>query len=331
MKMGNSLFCQYSGVSKTHGGQQGIGLVELMVAMVLGLFLIGGVIQIFIGTKSSYRVMEGMSRLQENARYAMSTISREINAAGYMGCLDITPQSNKPDKITNTLSNKTVEFDFAIQVTGSDGTATPPADTLTIRRAVATGNIAVIEPMASQVASITLDDADPDYAALEQYQVLTVGDCEHAAVFMVTNDPSGSGGVIEHDTGVTAPLTGINPGQSNASTDLEHTFGAETISLATVYRSRSSTFDIDPATGSLRLNGDELIRGVSDMQVEYGLPSGTNTRYVTAGSVADWSSIEAIRVTLVFDTVEAVTTSNQKIDRTYTTTFRLRNRAPDKS
>lgn len=322
MKIRTSLFFQHGRASKVHGSQQGIGLVELMVAMVLGLFLIGGVIQMFVGTKSSYRVMEGMSRLQENARYAMSTISREISAAGYMGCLEMTT-----DSVTNTLGIPTGSYDFSVSVTGGDGTT----DSLTIRRAVARGKIAVIEPMVDQTASVKLDSTDPNYATLEQYQVLTLSDCAHASVFMITNDPSGSGGVIEHKTGVTAPSTGINPGQSNASTDLEHVFGAETNSVATVFQSSSSTFDIDATNDALRLNGVELIRGVSDMQVEYGLPAGANTQYVSAASVADWALVEAVRVTLIFDTVEPVTTTNQKIDRTYTTTFRLRNRAPDKS
>lgn len=314
--------------------QRGIGLVELMIAMVLGLFLIGGVIQLFIGTKSSYKVMEGMSRLQENARYAMSIISREINAAGYMGCLDSTPAaSGELEKITNTLGLATGQYDFSVSVTGSDGTGSDPTDTLTIRRAVGGGKIPVIEAMSDQTASVKLDSTDADYASLEQYQILTLSDCAHASVFMITNDPSSSGGVIEHHTGVTAPANSKNPGQYNSTTDLEWVYGSPSMSIATVLQATTATFDVDTTNGSLRFNGEELVRGVSDMQVEYGFPAGGTTRYLSAGSLGanDWALVEAVRVTLVFDTVEPVTTSNQKIDRTYTTTFRLRNRAPDKS
>lgn len=319
---------------KSYSIQQGIGLVELMIAMVLGLFLIGGVIQLFIGTKSSYKVMEGMSRLQENARYAMSTISREINATGYMGCLDTTPASpGELEKITNTLGLATNQYDFAVSVIGSDGAGANPADTLTIRRAVGGGKIPVIEAMADQTDSVKLDSSDADYAALEQYQVLTLSDCAHASVFMITNDPSSSGGVIEHKTGVTAPANSTNSGQYNSTTDLEWVYGSPSMSVATVLRVTSSTFDVNTTNGSLRLNGEELIRGVSDMQVEYGFPVGGAIKYLSAGSLGanDWALVESVRVTLVFDTVDPVTTSNQKIDRTYTTTFRLRNRAPDKS
>ena len=308
--------------------QRGVGLVELMIGLVLGLFLIGGIIQIYLGSKSSYRVTEGMSRLQENARYAMTVIGRELDAGGHMGCLDTTPPpSPEPAKIVNTLTNKTTEYDFETQVTGSDG-----PDTLTIRRAVARGSIPVDEGMADQTSSIKLDSSDPDYVALEQYQVLTLSDCTMAAVFMITNDPSTSGGVIQHQTGVTAPVGGINPGQSNATTDLENIFGADGGSVATVFQTQSSTFDI--SNGRLRLNGDELIEGVSDMQVVYGLPAaGGSIKYVDAGSVAtnDWALVEAVRIRLTFNTVEQVSTGGTVIDKIYETTFRLRNRDPDKS
>ena len=307
--------------------QRGVGLVELMIGLVLGLFLIAGIIQIYLGSKSSYRVTEGMSRLQENARYAMTVIGRELSAGGHMGCLDTTPSPPpEPAKIVNTLTNKTTEYDFETQVTGSDG-----PDTLTIRRAVARGSIPVIERMASQASSIKLDSSDPDYAALEQYQVLTLSNCTLAAVFMITNDPSSSSGVIQHQTGVTAPSGGINPGQSNATTDLEGRFGNDGGSVATVFQTQSSTFDI--SNGRLRLNNQELIEGVSDMQVVYGLPAAGGTiKYVDAGSVgADWALVEAVRIRLTFNTVEQVSTSGTVIDKIYETTFRLRNRDPDKS
>ena len=51
--------------------QRGLTLVELMVAMLLGVFLIGGVMQIFISSKQTYRMQENLSRLQENGRFAL--------------------------------------------------------------------------------------------------------------------------------------------------------------------------------------------------------------------------------------------------------------------
>ena len=63
--------------------QLGIGLVELMVALVVSTILLSGVIQIFISSKLSYRMLDGYSRLQENGRFAVDTLSRNIRLAGY--------------------------------------------------------------------------------------------------------------------------------------------------------------------------------------------------------------------------------------------------------
>ena len=75
-----------SSIYKLKYRNKGIGLVELMVAMVLGLILIAGVIEIYLSSKVSYRTIEAMARLQENARYAMYHIQKELRMAGYTDC-----------------------------------------------------------------------------------------------------------------------------------------------------------------------------------------------------------------------------------------------------
>lgn len=63
--------------------QSGLTLVEILVALVISLFLIAGVIQLFIGTKQTYRFHDAVSRLQENGRLALDTMSMDIRMAGY--------------------------------------------------------------------------------------------------------------------------------------------------------------------------------------------------------------------------------------------------------
>lgn len=63
--------------------QRGLGLVELMVAMVLSLFLVAGVITVFVGTKESYNAQQAMAALQENQRLAASVLADTIQQAGY--------------------------------------------------------------------------------------------------------------------------------------------------------------------------------------------------------------------------------------------------------
>ena len=68
--------------------QRGYTLVELMIALALGLMLLGGLIQVFQGSKKSYRFSTELSRMQENGRYALDLIAHDIRMIGYQGCAD---------------------------------------------------------------------------------------------------------------------------------------------------------------------------------------------------------------------------------------------------
>ncbi|TBV04698.1 prepilin-type N-terminal cleavage/methylation domain-containing protein [Phytopseudomonas dryadis] len=64
-------------------GQRGLSLVELMVALLLSSFLILGVTQIYIDNKRSYLFQQGQSENQENGRFALLFLEKELARAGY--------------------------------------------------------------------------------------------------------------------------------------------------------------------------------------------------------------------------------------------------------
>jgi type IV pilus assembly protein PilW len=66
-----------------HGRQRGLSLIELMVAMVIGCFLILGVTQIFISNQKSYLFQQGQVGNQENGRFALGLLAQELSKAGY--------------------------------------------------------------------------------------------------------------------------------------------------------------------------------------------------------------------------------------------------------
>ena len=71
--------------------QRGIGLIELLVALAIGSVLIVGAVYVYSQSRSSYRVSDATSRLQEDARYALSIIEPDVQLAGDYGF------SNSPD------------------------------------------------------------------------------------------------------------------------------------------------------------------------------------------------------------------------------------------
>ena len=65
---------------------QGFSLIELMVAMLIGLIISIGIVQIFGATRATYRLDESLARAQENGRFALEFLHQDIRHAGYAGC-----------------------------------------------------------------------------------------------------------------------------------------------------------------------------------------------------------------------------------------------------
>ena len=63
--------------------QQGFTLVEIMVALMLGLVVLIGVIQVFISTQQSARIQQAASRMQEDGRIALDILNHYIRLVGY--------------------------------------------------------------------------------------------------------------------------------------------------------------------------------------------------------------------------------------------------------
>lgn len=70
-------------VRELHRTQHGFGLVELMVAMVLALFLLGGLFSVVQSQRSAYRTQSGLVQLQNSERFALTILGEVGELAGY--------------------------------------------------------------------------------------------------------------------------------------------------------------------------------------------------------------------------------------------------------
>lgn len=66
-------------------GQGGLTLVELMVALTIGLVMIGAIGMLFVGSSGARREVQSSADAFENARYAMDLLNRELSQAGFYG------------------------------------------------------------------------------------------------------------------------------------------------------------------------------------------------------------------------------------------------------
>ncbi len=78
--------CSKRSVSHPSARQQGMSLIELMIAMALGLFLMWGAMQAYLTSKRTYSMQQSLSRIQETGRMAHEFIGFDARNAGNTGC-----------------------------------------------------------------------------------------------------------------------------------------------------------------------------------------------------------------------------------------------------
>ena len=103
------------------GTQRGVTLIELMVAMTLGVLILGSSLAMFSANKQSFRFSKALARVQDNGRFAIQSMARDIRMAGYIGCssrqqvtIDTTPAAIPAANLN--LANALLGFDNGLTV-----------------------------------------------------------------------------------------------------------------------------------------------------------------------------------------------------------------------
>lgn len=333
--------------------QRGLSLVELMVAMIISLFLLGGVIQVYTANKSTYRFSEAMSRIQENARYALDTMARDLRMAGFWGCtvFDPTDTSNIQNNLDSSGAGYDSELhDFINQppVEGTENDGLNGSDSIRVRGSQP-GQANVVSPYNSPTsAQIFINQA----AFVEPGDIVLLTNCKGADIFQVTNVTSGGGAAqqsIVHNSGTGSPgnSSGAGPCAGANPNCLSQTYGGDSALL----KLQSARYYIAPgASGQPALwrdingNPQELVEGVEQLQVLYGIDGdedGVPEQYVSSAAVADWRTVDTVRLMLLLVSPETVsldapqtyryngatiTSADNRLRQAITTTIALRNR-----
>jgi len=108
-------------------------LIELMVAMLIGLFLMAGSVTIFVQSRANYRVTDSAARLQENARFAVDAIAPDIRLAKFWGRNNGAASITVPAGINVTcgtngadITNWALDLNREVRVVDDDYTALDP-------------------------------------------------------------------------------------------------------------------------------------------------------------------------------------------------------------
>ncbi|WP_455210275.1 PilW family protein [Kaarinaea lacus] len=288
--------------------QSGMTLIEIMIAMTLGLVLTGGVIQLFLTSKQTFRMNEAMAAVQESGRFAMDSISRDLRMAGYQGCAD--PGSVPTESVV--INDPPTANLLQTAVLGSEGSA--DADTLTVQ--FASGNAARLVSNTDPVNATIVAQTNPDDIAANE--VVMIADCTSVHLVRVTAVANGASDVTLTYGAAENNLGNLSKAYSPASTQVMR-FNSVTYSVAPTGRTNSRG---EAISGLFRqgLNDAapvELVEGVENLQIQYGerLADGS-VRFLDADAAGlDMSRVESVRIGLLLAATNA--TSEQLDNKTY--------------
>lgn len=299
---------------------RGMSLIELMIAVTIGLIILAAVSAIFVNSRRSFNTQDRMARLQENARFAINYLTRDLRMAGHTGCLkdmgstksmlNNTAFMYTPNIAIEGINNAAANWSpsgTAYTATGITGVLAG-TDAIAIRVADPSVVASVNATMLSASAPITLTSAT-GFSATAQNEIVLISDCATADVFKIT---SVAGTVIQHATGGT-------PGNNTTSLSKKYDSAARVMQFKTrIYYIGTRAADGMPVLymqDNMSVNtpkaAAELVEGVEDMQILYGVDTDPSTSPDTAPNVylpagvaglttpAQWGNVKTIRIGLL--------------------------------
>lgn len=76
--------------------QHGMTLIELLVAMLIGAFLLLGAVTVYTQGRQNYQTAEGVARVQENMRFVLDVMEPDVQLAGFWGLHNFGPSVTAP-------------------------------------------------------------------------------------------------------------------------------------------------------------------------------------------------------------------------------------------
>lgn len=305
--------------------QSGLSLVELMISITLGLFLMAGVVQMFVSSNTVFGTQQGLSRVQETGRLAVEFIGRDLRMASFSGCRNTTIQQGTSriiDPLTNppgngfglvglhrnfneglhgytitTPSSTDLPNGVATDL-GTTFTVASNSDVIVVRGGSERGMLVSKPNTATEVYGYSTQAlANNCIEGFCQNTIAVISNCKNGRVFRVSSNPSASANevTLTHADSWTVTPPALDIYESGTITPI-HTvvYFVATSSVAGSTPSLWQRVDNQPAV--------EVLQGVERMGVRYmAKPTSTepNPPYQVAADVDVWDLISSVQVEFV--------------------------------
>ncbi|MDR7091135.1 MULTISPECIES: PilW family protein [Cellvibrio] len=313
-----------------HLRQAGLSLVELMIAIALGLVLMTGVVQVFLSSKTVFSTQQAMSRIQETGRLAVDFLARDIRMAAYYGCY--RPQAGVPSAAlqNGAMVIEDLHGNFAEGVRGYTSVESLPGGVSDLGAGLKplvgkTANVLVLRtanevglPVSNPNDSSGIYAYSPEpvngqgcIAGMCLGSAVVVSDCFKARVFRLAEIPLAVGANVFHlrhndnwGGGIT-PTQNFNTGEVSAMNSVVYFLAEGPTGTPSLWQKTND----DTAL--------ELLEGVEHMRITYATSANPEVyRLAEVLAAAEWALVTSIRVELVVRSIE-----NNVVDATQPYTF----------
>lgn len=327
---------------------QGLTLVEMMVAMVLGLVVVGGAISLTLANRQSYRTNEGLSQVQESARTAFELLARDLRQAGVTGC----DNSGRIANVLDTSGGTEWWMDW-FGILGHEDDSDTSAVAFGANRGDRVAGTDALQLQGLQGIPFSVDDHDGGAAVfrldaattnLQAGDVLIACDFDHATIFEATATAAGGSEVV-HAFGTGANCSaGLGfPTECTASGNAWEFPRSSLLGrfFATDWYIGQSGRDEEGGRSLFRrriapggnLVTEEVVAGVTDMQLTFRRDGETDFVAAETLTALQWPDVNAVMVVMAVESADArVSTDGAvnegRIRRELSQLIALRNRVP---
>jgi len=333
--------------------QRGLSLVELMIGIVLGLMLMAAALQVLLSSKQSFSLQKESGNIQENARFAVEMLGREIAMAGFTGC-------RKSTKIASVVSGSGAAGNWMYGLPGLEGFDNTQAttdfpstyrtdrladtDSIIVRGGAANALVAVNSytqptfqfPAGSDVTGVfkagdlvLASNSECKQVSIFQVSVVNATNLSYAAAGTPGNCNLQIGGGSTSTPSTCAIPNGVSaPTMSAGSNLMPYSVSAFYVASSTADPSVPALWRARVVTvgSAATVRKEELLQGVENLQLLYGYDTNNDNipnffakanDATLVGGTWDWAKVVSVRVAVLLRSlapVEASATTNNSFE-----------------
>lgn len=296
----------------------GFSLIELLIAMMLGLLVVAAAIAIFVSNRQAYASTQSIGRIQESSQVGFELMARDIREA-----------SGNPCDISIPVANVVLGAGGAWWTNWTQ-TLAGIDDASTVGGVAGTDGIQLLS-MGDEVVNVDSHAGTTFQVAANPFavgDVVMACDIRQLALFRVTSRTA---------TTIGHAAAGVNCSDSLNAAPAP----CAPTAPAYVYPRNSVIGRLQGVQWTVRANGrggtslfrrinatvggwEEVTEGVTDLQLTYLEPDVDPVDYVPASSITDWTPVRAVRIAMTLTGQPEAT--GPAVTRTVQHVVNLRNR-----